>query len=82
MNGQTPTQVAVPVQTAWLSKINWTQAVGMTATVIALASANRYNLPAEQQAALVASIQGLQSVATWMFRTWFNGTVSPGSLPK
>ena len=89
MNGQTPTQAAVPVQTAWLSKINWTQAVGVAATAIALVSAGKYNLPADQQVSLVngltetvAGIQVLVAVATWVFRTWFNGTVSPGSLPK
>ena len=81
-NGTSLSTANVPVQSAWLSKINWTQAVGVTATVIALASANKYNLPAEQQAELVASIQGIQAVATWIFRTWFNGTVAPGSLPK
>ena len=65
-------------KSAWFSKINWTQFVGMGATVLALVSANKYNIPPEQQAVLIAGIQGIQSFATWIWRTWFNDTVPPG----
>lgn len=89
MNGQTPSAVTVPVQTAWLSKINWTQVVGLAATAVTLATAGKYTLPADQQTSLVngltetvVGIQAVVAVATWVFRTWFNGTVSPGSVPK
>lgn len=76
----TPATVAVATQTAWASKINWTQAVGIFATVIALVTANKVNIPLEQQATLVAVIQGIQALATWIMRTWFTKTVTPSSV--
>lgn len=55
-------------KSAFASKINWTQVVafaGMLATVFGL------EIPEEQKLALVATIQGAQSVLTWVLRTWF-----------
>lgn len=72
-----PDIARVEVKSAWLSKVNWTQAVSMGATVLALKG---FNMDAETQVAVVAGIQGLQSVATWIFRTWFNKSVAPASL--
>lgn len=67
----------VAVKSAWLSKINWTQAVSLLATLLAIKG---INLDAETQVAVIAGIQGVQSAATWAFRTWFNRSVSPASL--
>jgi hypothetical protein len=67
----------VPVKTAWASKINWTQAVSLAATLLALKG---INLDTDTQVAVVATIQGATAVVTWVLRTWFNGTVSPASL--
>lgn len=72
----------VEVKSAWYAKINWTQAIGMVATGVALASGNKYQVPADVQVALVAAIQGAVAVTTWVLRTWFNGTVAPGSISK
>jgi hypothetical protein len=67
----------VEVKSAWLSKINWTQAVAILASVLVVWG---IDLDAKTQLAIVSMIQGAQSVATWAFRTWFNRTVSPASL--
>ena len=52
----------------WASKINWAQAIGILATVLALAG---IDLDAETQVAVVAVIQGGVAVVTWVMRTWF-----------
>lgn len=72
-----PIMERVEVKSAWLSKINWTQAVSLAATLLAIKG---INLDAETQVAVIATIQGGQSVATWAFRTFFNRSVSPASL--
>lgn len=77
-----PATVAVATQSAFLSKINWTQAVGITATVLALITANKVQIPAEQQVAIVTVIQGIQGVATWIIKTWFTKTVTPASVAQ
>jgi hypothetical protein len=72
----------VQVQSAWASKVNWTQAIGLVATLLALATGNAVEIPGEQQAAMVAVIQGVTGIATWIIRTWFTRSVTPASLPK
>ena len=73
--------VPVPVESAWTSKINWTQAVGVVCTMAALFTAGKYDVPASEQAILVAGIQSVQAFATWVFRTWFTTSVTPSSVP-
>ena len=70
----------VEVQSAWYSKINWAQAVGMAATALALATGNRYQMPADVQVSIVAGIQAAVAVTTWILRTWFNPTVPPSAV--
>jgi hypothetical protein len=71
-------QVArVKVKSAWLSKINWTQAVALLASLLALKG---FDLDADTQLAIVAAIQGAQSAVTWALRTFFNRSVNPASL--
>jgi hypothetical protein len=53
-----------------LSKINWTQAVAFLASMAAIFG---FDLPPELQATTVVAIQALQSILTWVFRTWFTG---------
>lgn len=79
----TSNTATVDVKSAWMSKINWTQAVGVGATVLALASMNKIQVPVEQQATIVAVIQGVSSLATWIIKTWFTTTVTAASAaPK
>lgn len=56
------------INSAWTSKINWTQALGVVASVLVVFG---INIPPETQVAAIAGIQGVQAVATWVFRTWF-----------
>jgi hypothetical protein len=77
---KTMTTVAqVDVKSAWTSKINWTQAVGIMATVLAVVSGNKYQIPVETQLAIVATIQGAQGIASWVLKTWFTKTITPAS---
>lgn len=79
VNPVTTTVAQVDVQSAWASKINWTQAVGIFASVVAVISGNKYQIPIETQLAVVAAIQGIQSVATFVMKTWFTKTITPAS---
>ena len=73
-----PTTVAqVEVQSAWASKINWAQGIGVIATLIALVSGNKYQIPVETQLSIVTGIQAVQAAVTWITKTWFNKTITP-----
>ena len=83
MNGDpVPSSAVVPVTSAWASKINWTQAVAVGSSILVFAFGPKASLSTDQQLALVTTINLVQSAATWIFRTWYNGSVSPSSLPK
>jgi len=69
----------VPVVSAWLSKINWTQAV---AALSALLTVFGLNLTPEVQTTIVTLILLGTNFVTWVLRTWFNGSVNPASLPE
>lgn len=75
----TKTVAQVDVQSAWASKINWTQAVGILASVITVISGSKYQIPPETQLEIVATIQGIQGVASWVFKTWFTKTITSAS---
>lgn len=77
-----PSTAVVDVKSAWASKVNWTQAVGVTATALALFSGNKYQIPPETQVAIIAGIQGIQAAVTWVVKTWFTPTVSAASVAK
>ncbi len=67
----------VPVRSSWASKINWTAIGG---AVMTLVTTNALGLEAQTQVKVLAATQLVQSVATVIFRTWFNNSVSPASL--
>ena len=73
------TVAQVEVQSAWASKINWTQVVGIVASIVTMVSGNKYQIPLETQLAIVSAIQGIQAVASWVFKTWFTKTITPSS---
>jgi len=66
--------VEVAVKSAWWSKVNWTQAVAMIATLGVLFG---LNVSPEEQAKIVATIQGVAGLATIILRTWFTTSVTP-----
>lgn len=60
---------------AHLSKINWTQGIAAVASALVLFG---IDLTTEQQLYAVTTIQGVQTMATWVFRTFFTGTTTIG----
>lgn len=73
----TPVDVFVPVKSAWLSKINWTQVAGPVAGLLAFVGVK--NVTVDQIAAIMLGIQTAQSVITVIFKTFYTGTVTPSS---
>lgn len=66
----------VQVQSTFLSKINWTQAVAAAAMLFTLFG---HTVPPETQAAVLGVITGLTTVITWVLRTFFTNTVTPSA---
>lgn len=65
-----------PVKSGWLSKINWVQLAGPASS---LAAAYGLDLPAGKIVGLVIAVQTVQSVVTWIMRTWFTRSVTKAS---
>ena len=63
-------------KSSFLSKINWTQIVAFLAMILTVFG---IDLPEDQKVAIVAVIQGIQSVLTWALRTWFTTKVTIAS---
>lgn len=76
----TPT-VQVPIKSAWASKINWGQAIGMVASVLVIVTGGKVNIDASTQAALLGGIQAVVAVYTVVMKTFFTSTVTPSSAP-
>lgn len=71
--------VEVAVKSAWWSKINWTQAIAMAASVGVFFG---LDIPPEQQAKIVVTINALSGLATIVLRTWFTNSVTPAVAAK
>ena len=78
----TDPQVVVPVKSAWLSKINWTQAVASVAMVLTLVTGNAVALTGDQQSAIVVTIGVIGNIVTFVMKTWFTKSVTPSSAAK
>lgn len=73
----TPTTVTVPVKSAWSSKINIAQFVGLLASVGVVFG---LDLDTETQAGIVVGIQGAIAAITWVLRTWFTRDIVAASI--
>jgi len=73
--------VTVPVQSAWASKINWTQLIGTAINVATWVSTSGI-VPPQYQAPLAIGIQTVTSLTTWYFKTFATTTVTPSSAAK
>lgn len=62
------------IKTFLSSKINWTQIIGILATVLGLVG---IEMTPEQQVTWVAGVQGAQAFVTAIFRTFFNKPAEP-----
>lgn len=76
----TPDVVAVSTQSAWASKINWTQAISGGAAALVFLTGGKVNIPPDVQLAIVTGIGVAGTVVTWIMRTWFSKTVTPASV--
>lgn len=72
----------VDVRSAWLSKINWTQAVGTGASALVLITGGKINIPLAEQAEIVILIQALQGLVTWALKTFSHPSVTPSQVKK
>ena len=61
------------VKSAWISKINWTQAMSFLAMIFTMFG---IDLPAELQAQIVTGIGIVAAVVTWILRTWFTTAIT------
>jgi hypothetical protein len=69
------TQTVVEVKSAWTSKINWGEAVKVAGAV-----ATWFAVPQEVQHDVLTGIVAIGAVYTWVVRTWFTKSVTPGSV--
>jgi hypothetical protein len=76
-----PATVVVETKSAWFSKINWAQAIGVGAMAVTLVTGGKTNVPLEVQTAIIAAITAIQAAVTIVLRTWFTTTIVPASLP-
>jgi hypothetical protein len=70
-------RTTVQIKSAWLSKINWTQFVAMIAMFGTMSGL--FDMPPDMQANFLAGIVFVQGVVTWVMKTWFTDTVTPGA---
>ncbi len=71
--------VVVEVQSAWFSKINWTQVVQALATVVVIATGGKVDLTPDQQLQIVGGIVIIGNLATIIMKTYFTKTITPQS---
>lgn len=69
----------VETKSAWLSKINWAQAVGVLASILVVFG---IDLPAETQAQVAVAITSIVGLVTWALRTFAKPTVTPSQAAK
>lgn len=60
-------------KSAWLSKINWTQAVALAAMALSWFGVD---VPPEIRAQIVTAIGAGAAIATWVLRTFFTKTLT------
>lgn len=79
VNSNNPQSVAAPVVSAWNSKINWTNAVAIIATLLAIATGNKLDLTPEMQTGIVTAIGVGSSIASMVMKTYFTQSITPSS---
>jgi hypothetical protein len=73
-NMGTETVSGVPVKSAFLSKINWTNAVQLLVGVSAFLG---YKISETDQATVLGAIMGVGAAVTIVLRTFWNRSVTP-----
>lgn len=67
---------SVQIKSAMESKINWTQVVGVVASVATLFG---FTVPPDMIPAVVTGIVAVQGLLTVVWKTWFTNTITPES---
>jgi len=75
-----PTTVAVNVQSAAASKINWANIISAVAMILSYLTGGKVGLTPEQQAALAVTIGLISNLVTVILKTFFTKTVTPSSV--
>lgn len=76
------TSVNVPVESAVSSKTNWTQFIGVGASLLTILSNGKLNLTPDQLLAAVAGFQAVQGIVSVVLKTYFTGSVTPAVAAK
>ncbi len=71
--------VEVQVKSAWLSSINWTQAVGVLASILVVFG---IEMDANTQVSVVAGIQAVAALVTWGLKTFSRPSATPSQAAK
>ncbi len=69
--------VVVPVKSAWISKINITQAVALLATLLATFGVD---MPEDVRVGIITAITAATTILTWVLRTWFTKSVTRSAM--
>lgn len=67
----------VDVRSAWASKINWTQAVGIGASILVVVTGGKVSLGLAEQLEIVTLIQSVVALITWALKTFSKPTATP-----
>lgn len=76
-NGNSRTQITVPILNPWLSKINWAQ---LAAALIAVAVSLGAPLTEDQRISILTWVPIVQGAVTAILRTWFTRSVLTPSV--
>lgn len=68
-----PSTKTVEIKSPVRSKINWTAGLAVVGTLLTMFG---FELSADDQAVIVSAIGIASGVLTWIWRTWFNKTVT------
>src|SRR5436309_423754 len=69
----------VVVQSAWWSKINWLQAIGIVSAMLVHFKGETFGVPDDLQTGMAVAIPCLMGFFTWLLRTFFTKTITPSS---
>lgn len=72
-------KAVVDVNSAWWSKINWAQVVGIAASILVILTGGKLDLSPELQAQIVLAIQAIIGIITVVLKTFFTTSITPSS---
>lgn len=71
--------VVTTEQSAWYSKINWTQVLTVVFTML---TAFGFNVPEDLRVNIMAAVTAIGGLLTIVLRTYFTTTITPTSAKK